>query len=132
MALAEPTGPGDLVLPLKYSGNWMHDNLANYGGMNGQIILDNYEASAPHFPIRWKEGMDPNPLLGNFNGYPPLCADIPNYETYTGMRIDYVLLWRPGQLVDSCSQAIQYRLDEYFTLVTTAASGKLYKRSGIK
>jgi len=127
--LPENASPGSLILPLNYSLNWMHDNLSNYmGTKNDFIILDNYEASTPHFPIRWNEGMDPNQLLGNFNGFKPLCADVHKYEKVTGRRIDYITVWHYQELGDSCSQEIRNLLQADFVLVHETENGKLFAR----
>lgn len=132
MEAAHQIEKGKTLLPLNYSSNWMHDNLFNYAGtINNIFILDNYEASSPHFPLTWKVDKDPNLILGNFNGYPPLCANINDFKLKTGHTIDYVALWNFYPSDDSCTKSILKILSSDYTLVNGEESDpKLYKRIG--
>ena len=120
-----------ILLPLNYSGNWMHSNIFNYtGSMKSVLVLDNYEAGVPHFPLIWKENRNPVVILGDFNSNPPLCANVQSFEKLTGHKIDYILMWDYNQMTDSCSQAIESVISSSYHLVCTKDSRlKLYERN---
>ena len=119
-----------IVLPLNYSGNWMHSNISNYMGTTKNIfVLDNYEAGTLHFPLIWKENRNPVVLLGNFNGSPPLCAKIQSFEKETGYLIDYILVWDYRQFNDSCSNDIEKVISSSYHLICSKDERlKLYER----
>jgi hypothetical protein len=121
--------PNSILLPLNYSTNWLHENFSNYAGYRDKIlVLDNYEANTPHFPLKWKDYMSPNKLIGEFMGYGPLCADMDRFEKQTGRMIDYVLVWRPGVFNDTCAKSINAILAQRYTLITDESGARLYKR----
>ncbi len=119
-----------ILLPLNYSNNWMHTNLFNYTGtVKNILVLDNYEAGMPHFPLEWKKGRNPVALLGSFNGRLPLCADIQNFEKNTNHNIDYIVTWNYNPLDDSCTTSIKNTLDSNYDLILNDNDNlKLYKR----
>ncbi|HEX6940417.1 MAG TPA: hypothetical protein VF158_13465 [Longimicrobiales bacterium] len=57
------------------------------------VLLDNYEAAHPGFPVRYRPDRDPTPHLAR--AYYPNGARlaIASYEQRTGGRVDYVLAW---------------------------------------
>jgi hypothetical protein len=124
MKSTEYIKPNSLLLPLSYSDNWMHDNIINYMGTRKQIfVLDNYEATTPHFPLEWKQGRNPYDLLGTFAKKQSICADFLNFENTTRRRIDYVLMWKFNQVNDSCSRLINARLKSHYKLVYSDGPG---------
>jgi hypothetical protein len=130
MHVTKKVTPNSILLPLNYSNNWIHDNLSNYAGLRDNIfVLDNYEANTPHFPVEWKEERNPIQIMGEFTGYVPLCANMEKFEKVTGKNIDYVLVWRPQQLNDSCSNSINAYLAGHYSLITDEAGARLYRRN---
>lgn len=83
------------VVPLNYSYHWLHYNIGLYlGSQKNLVILDNYEASTTHFPVKWKEETFPGDKLGDFttNNRPLLM--IKPYEKFSGERVDAVVRWK--------------------------------------
>ena len=119
-----------ILLPLNYSTNWMHSNLFNYTGtVKNILVLDNYEAGMPHFPLEWKKGKNPVSILGSFNGEVPLCADVNKFEKVTNYKINYIVTWNYNPLSDSCSLLIKETLDSNYTLILNDNDNlKLYSR----
>ena len=59
------------------------------------IMLDNYEANAGYFPLLWTYKTNPYTHLSRNEGieaHPP-SADITAYTNYSGVSVDYVVLW---------------------------------------
>src|SRR5690606_9290103 len=82
------------LLPLNYSTNWLHSIFSNYLGSNKLVlVLDNYEAGTPHFPLKWKEQLNPMGQIGNFGGSKNPTIDIENYERKHPVEIDYITRW---------------------------------------
>lgn len=123
---------GSTVLPLNYGTDWRESHLSNYLAYGKDlVILENYEPTVKHFPLVWKPGMEPLLLLGDFMSYPP-CADIPNFEKGTGVRVDYVVLWRRRAGSDPCSLRIEGHLRENYAEVARSKNGNasVWKREG--
>ena len=120
--------PNSIVLPLNYSTNWMHSNISNYlGTHNHTIVLDNYEAGREHFPLAWRENRNPVVLMGSFNGLPPLCANVFEFEKNTSRKIDYIILWRyQNKLTDTCTLQIQSTLQANYRLCFKSLDKQLY------
>ena len=108
----------------------MHSNLFNYTGtVKNILVLDNYEAGMPHFPLNWKKGKNPVSILGSFNGEVPLCADVNKFEKVTNYKINYIVTWNYNPLSDSCSLLIKETLDSNYTLILNDNDNlKLYSR----
>jgi hypothetical protein len=123
---------GKTVLPLNYSGNWLHSNFATYLGSERNIlVLDNYEASTPHFPMKWKENKVPYDIAGDYANSSQPCLTIDRYEKVSGVRVDYITRWYWNEyMTDSCTLAVDSLLAKNFELVYTSPQGKLnlYKR----
>ena len=130
--------PNSVVLPLDYYTNWMHDNISNYlGTQNNIIVLDNYEAVFPHFPLMWRKEFDPYVLLGNFSGRTPPCATMDKFENVAGLRIDYVVRWMyqpvaAGSTPDSCTKQINEYLEKNYRSIARSPKGmaELFERNG--
>jgi hypothetical protein len=132
LRFTETMEENSILLPLNYSPNWMHCNVLNYAGtVKGILVLDNYEAGMPHFPLEWKKDRNPVVLMGNFNiSPPPLCADADFFEKKTGHIIDYVVVWNYSSLEDTCTMNIQKMLAErYYLVYNEQELVKLYKRN---
>ncbi len=83
-----------VVLPLNYSGNWLHSNFSNYMGSDKLLlILDNYEASTPHFPLKWKSGKEPYDVIGTFGNSLNPDLQLARFEKQSGVRVDYITRW---------------------------------------
>ncbi len=122
---------GKILLPLNYSDNWLESDFSNYLGAHKFIIvLDNYEATKPHFPLKWKAGQNPYKLLGNIGEMNP-CIDIEKYEKSTGNKIDYVSRWFYNDTKkDSCTLNASKQIESKFDLIFTSPNYKfqLFKR----
>lgn len=118
---------GSVMLPVDHSGNWLHSNFSNYlGAEKNIVVLDNYEADKPQFPLRWRDNKAPyNIIAADFgNNYHP-CLDLANYEKVSGSNIDYVLRWHFNrQSTDSCDVITAGRINDSFDLVYTSPGGK--------
>jgi hypothetical protein len=76
-----------VVLPLNYSGNWLHANISNYvGTIPGIVVLDNYEAKLQEFPLVWKQNGVVD-SLGNFGQSLNPSITIEKYERITGLKV---------------------------------------------
>ena len=131
VSIKDKIRPGSVILPLDYYTNWMHDNISNYLGMeNKNVVLDNYEAVFPHFPLMLKNETNPYTLLGNFSGRTPPCADIDKFENEVGLRIDYVLRWMYHADEDSCTASVNKIIEEKFVLKAKSPNGmaELFER----
>jgi len=125
-SLAEHIKENAVVMPIEYSSNWMHNNLATYLGTRKNIlVLDNYEAQEKHFPVLWKDKANPYLLMGEGYGGNPPCADIDNFETASGKKVNYVMRWLfTPESSDSCTMAINKKLENDFEKIFVSARGK--------
>ncbi len=117
-----------VLLPLNYSGNWLHINLSGYAGASRKIvILDNYEAVTDVFPLQWKEGQAPELTAGNFTQSLNPEISIENYEKATGNKIDYVTRWQFNEVTDdSISQVTDSTLRNHFNTKIEIGEGDLF------
>ena len=117
--LSKIINPNSIILPLNYSDNWMHSNLSNYLGANyGMLTLDNYEANAGHFPLIWKDKMNPEIYIGNFPASNKPCVDLLSKIPDLYRAIDYiVILNQPINPTDSCSINVKNQLNNAFLKV---------------
>ncbi|MFH2142411.1 MAG: hypothetical protein ABIJ97_08320 [Bacteroidota bacterium] len=57
--------PYKTVLPINNSDNWLCTHISNYlGAEKPMVILENYEASLGHFPLKWNYDKFPNLYFG--------------------------------------------------------------------
>jgi hypothetical protein len=121
-----------ILLPLDYSDNWMHNNIAAYLGTTRNIFLmDDYDASSPHFPVIWKYHPAPPEILGEYFGSVPPCLNIDNFEKISGHNLDYITRWKYNlDIQDSCTLAINRKLEKSFERIFVSSSGsaELFKR----
>lgn len=117
--------PSTAVLPINYSGNWMHANLASYLGMGKDVVvLDNYEADYDLFPIVWQEGMKPEGHLGNHASSNLPCVNIQASERMTGKAVQYVSVWKEASdKKDSCHLELQKNLIDFYQSKTALPEG---------
>ena len=118
---------GKTLLPLNYSGYWMQSNFSNYLASDKVIlVLDNYEASTPHFPLAWKKNADPNVLLGNFNTSRSPEFAIMNFENKTTIQVDYLSRWcYESSPKDVISNLTNIEINKYFKLIYQSENKKL-------
>lgn len=116
---------GSVVLPLGYSGNWLHTNLSNYISADKNVImLDNYEAGMTHFPLRWKKEMNPYTSM-NFSSLDMPCTELTEYERAIGRNVDYVLRWgfyNAGN--DSCANVMDRFIIGNYERIFVSSKGR--------
>ena len=135
VSVQEAIPKGSIVLPLAYSGNWMHTNISNYISADKNIImLDNYEAAMTHFPLKWKK--ETNPYTGmNFSTLDLPCAGMEAYETNIKKDIGYILRWGYNPATDdSCTKATdQYIHQKYERVFVSKKQGaELFRKKETK
>ncbi len=128
-----PAVPEHAVLvPLNYSGNWMHSNFPCYLGTICEAeVLDNFGARTPHMPVRWKGGKDPSTPVGNFNTSDRPCVALDVRSDTGDYLVDHILTYRLGAaLNDSCTMDVRAQLEATFVEVAVSPLGdaRLYKR----
>lgn len=113
------------VLPINYSGNWMHANVASYLGLGKDVVLlDNYEADYELFPIVWQKDMKPELHLGNHASSNLPCVNIQVSERITGKAVQYVSVWKEASdKKDSCQLELQKNLLDFYLPKTTLPEG---------
>jgi hypothetical protein len=101
---AVPIGDAAVVLPLNYSGNWVHSNLSSYiAATRNATVLDNFVALAPFSPVQWRPESLPHGI-GDFATSNAPCVTVEEYERLTGVPITHVLFWKsPAESPDSCT-----------------------------
>lgn len=123
---------GTTMIPLNYSKNWLHTNLSSYIASDKLIlILDNYEANTPHFPLKWVEQAQPNPLLGNFSYSLNPTITIAPYENKTGLHVDYIVRWCYQHAEkDTIALKTNQEISNDFKLIYTSPKGnaELFER----
>jgi hypothetical protein len=132
LTCADKIENGSTLLTINYSNNWMLDNMATYIGAEKKIlVLDNYEASQVHFPLRWKTGKNANVIIGPFATNRRPCLDLSAYRQKANVEVDYILLMeKPEVLDDSCSLDLVRQLSEHYKKIYTIPErhAELYKR----
>lgn len=110
------------VLPLNYSGNWMHGNFSDYlGTWKNTIVLDNFVARFSHSPIQWRAEMEPFADIGNFDNSLQPCVNLDAWTQRTGRTIDHVITIRmPQQPTDSCAMDVLAQLKNRYELSFTS------------
>lgn len=116
-----------VLLPLNYSDNWMHSNFSTYIGAEKDIlVLDNYEASKPHFPLRWKMNMEPYEVLGNYANSNRPCITLSNFEKASNAQVDYITRWYYKEsMQDSCTVLVNGLLNSKYNRVYVSDNSKL-------
>lgn len=118
------------LLPLNYSEKLLQLNIVSYLGTYKKIaILDNYEASYNRFPIHWKNKMKPELYIGNFITSNNPYINIKNYESSTGIKIDYITrLYPPKSPKDSPTLDALKQINESYNLIYNQDDFEIYER----
>lgn len=133
MEVAPAVPEGAVLLPLNYGDNWLHSNFSSYlGAVRGTIVLDNFVATAPFSPVRWRKERMPYAAIGDFDRSERPCVRIDNYRAGGLPLVDLVLTWKRSEtMADSCTNDARGQLAGAFREV--AASGGhgavLYERT---
>ncbi|HRD53109.1 MAG TPA: hypothetical protein PKY96_10740 [Flavobacteriales bacterium] len=132
LAAAEPIGNGAVVLPLNYSGNWVHSNLSSYiAATRKAVVLDNFIATAPFSPVQWRQEMLPY-AIGNFATSNTPCVEIEQYEKTNGVAVTHVLFWKaPAETADSCLLSTRAQL-EHWVRESSSSDGELFRSTAGK
>ena len=121
-----------VVLPLNYSGNWLHSNFHCYlGAVRNAIVLDNFCARTPHMPVRWCDGAEPGDAVGNFTTSDRPCVHLGAYVLEGDAMVDHVLTWKLNDaMTDSCTMDVRRQLAVDFVPVAVSPNGdaRLYRR----
>jgi hypothetical protein len=109
--------PNSTVLPIINSDNFIFSHISNYLGVNKpMIILENYEASLNHFPLKWNHAEMPQLLFGNIKTG-SICV---NWVSSNNEKkaIDYVFILNDKEniLDANCNQKINSCLNSYYKL----------------
>jgi hypothetical protein len=101
----------------------------------GVLNLANYEGNYVHFPLLFRNEVNPFVLLAREQGLEgdPPCVDIEAYRRATGKAIDYVLLWglREHQHDEPCTVRLRAYLESDYTPVFVSEPrrlARLYRR----
>ena len=115
-----------VLLPLNYSGNWMHSNISSYLG-TGEVrvvVLDHFTALAPFNPEQWNAAMKPYGPIGDFASSNAPCVRIAGYAASTGVAVDAVLTWKMNAAApDSCLFDVQAQLESKYVPVARSPHG---------
>jgi hypothetical protein len=120
---------GSVVLPLNYSGNWLHSNFPGFAGAERNLlVLDNYEADMLYFPLHWKAGLNVKEQYGNYASSNRPCIPFAKLAA-DGKLPDAVLCWQmPASEADSCTQEVIQQLQQYYSLKHSNEYAKVYLR----
>ena len=132
LGVSDAVPEGAVLLPLNYGDNWLHSNLSNYlGAERKAIVLDNFVATAPFSPVRWREERSPYASIGNFDGSNRPCVHLHAYQAHGEPLIDHVLTWKLNDTIDdSCTKDVRAQLRASFVEVAVSPMGDahLYRR----
>ncbi len=94
----------------------------------GIVMLNNWNAHYPSFPVRFRAEADPYRLLGNPVSLEP--KDVAGFERATGQRVDAVLVWGLGPAEFAAkAPSLQTELDSLFCpAAMPATAGTLFVR----
>lgn len=115
---ADQLEPNSVVFPINSSSNHLFAHISNYLGIEkNTVILENYEASLNHFPIKWK----PNSLPHLHFGDSITQFQYPNLkESYK--VIDYIFMLSD---TDSSSLSNVTLLKQNYTPIFRSESGQV-------
>ncbi|HMT30208.1 MAG TPA: hypothetical protein PKD91_13115, partial [Bacteroidia bacterium] len=128
--LSHELTPGSVLLPLNYSGNWLHTNLSNYIGAERNIlVLDNYEAKFTEFPIEWNPDKAPQDYAGNFTQSLNPSVTVEIFEQKAKVKIDYISRWFYAQASkDSISTATDVEIRKNFEPKSGSVNSEFFRR----
>jgi hypothetical protein len=113
--------PNTTVLPILNSSNFIYGHISNYLGSDKPIIiLENYEASLDHFPLKWNYKKIPKLMFGNIPGDNGCISWVSSNNKER--IIDYVIIINDEhqKISNSCNEKINNSLSNGYEL--------LYKR----
>ncbi|HEX7118856.1 MAG TPA: hypothetical protein VF212_08720 [Longimicrobiales bacterium] len=92
------------------------------------VLLNNYEAGHPDFPVRYRPEIDPTPHLGQTHYPRKARLDLLSYPLRTPGRIDYVLLWGLRPTPTPSAEHTLIQLDAAFDPIPTPSpTTRLYR-----
>lgn len=110
--------PYSTVLPIVISDNFPFSHISNYLGVSKpMILLENYEASLNHFPLKWNYKEMPQLLFGNIRAG-SICETWKNSSNEEKI-IDYVFIFNDKQQISDtiCSREINNCLNSHYQLL---------------
>ena len=124
---SELIGPYSVVLPVVFSNEQLTGHIANYLGVDKpMVLLENYEATMNHFPLKWNYSNIPAYKLGEM-GYPNACFGIVVSCVETVKNPDYVLLIKDPDFTDKaeCQEAVRQALEADYRLLSTGRNKRV-------
>ena len=89
-----------VVLPINETGYWLNASISNYLGVSKtMVVLENYEASLAHFPIRWNRVDMPYLHIGDVNYH--LTMSPQRNKEKNKKKIDYIVVIKGNYKSDS-------------------------------
>lgn len=110
--------------------NWIFHHSAQYIGVDKDVlVLDNYEAHFPYFPLLWRAKYNPySPLLsnGNFESETP-TASLTTYMDSTSLPIDYIITWcyADSLMADSTIKSTMLQVDSLYELIKVSPTKRV-------
>jgi hypothetical protein len=120
--------PSAVVLPLNFSGNWLHSHFSNYLGVDKpMVLLENYECRLDWFPLEWKHEQIDHTIRGNGDAI-QLLTELTSPEG-PKPKIDYVFSLEDKTVLnnDSTMKKLMLRMDSTYRVIYKASAVKLYK-----
>lgn len=129
--VANQIAPYSTVFPVVNSDVFIYAHISNYLGSDKPIIvLENYEASLEHFPLKWNYKNTPE-LFSDSMSNADVCKDFIYFKTKEDI-IDYVLIITSDhqKLNESCVERIDSILIPHYDLLHTNVNKtiKLFKK----
>ena len=116
-----------IVLPILNSDKWMYGHISNYLGVDKpMIILENYEASLNHFPLKWNTEKIPNTYLVN-KTFEQNCFRWRINKANEQIPIDYIFILEDGEtkLTNICEDVLDTVLINYYQLIYEDSEKKI-------
>jgi hypothetical protein len=119
------------ILPVRNSDKMLEGHYSNFLGMKKPVvILENYEASSPHFPLSWNRAELPVIYLGD-TVISNVCffEKFPENSPYTSI-VDYAFIWGGDySTIDSCQKALISIIEKNYDLIYYSGNPviKLYR-----
>lgn len=110
--------------------NWIFHHAAQYIGVDKKVlVLDNYEAHMPYFPLYWRDKYNPYSELlcnGNFESEAP-TATLQKYMDSTSMPINYIITWCYSESLnsDSTVKNTMLQVDSLYQLEKISATNRV-------
>jgi len=127
--------PNSVILPINRSEHWFLAHFSNYCGIEKPlVILENYEADLPYFPIKWNTKNLPSILLDTIKLNDIICANWNKKGDSIFFKVSNVLIiGHDVNNQDSCNLLINNILNLFFVLEEKSNIFLLFKyKSNIK